>query len=85
MGSLDPTLAETGAVLMAIRLCQMVGLHSVHFEGDAQLVMDGVNSLGKDWSRTGLMLEDIRNELRVFVNGDCLLLVGKVIKRTCSF
>lgn len=66
LGNLDPMLAEVGVVLMAIQLCKTLGFHSLHFEGDAQVVVEGVNSMERDWSRKGIMVEDIKHELKGF-------------------
>jgi ribonuclease HI len=63
-GNLDATLAEAGALLMAIKLCQRMGFHTVHFEGDSQIVVEGINSLNIDWSSKGLMLGDIMEALQ---------------------
>jgi hypothetical protein len=62
LGNLDPTLA--GAALMAIQLCKSLGFRRAHFEGDTKLVVDGVNSSNGDGSRTGMLVEDITQELR---------------------
>lgn len=48
LGSRDPTLAEEGAVLMAIQLCKTLGFQQVHFEGDTKIVVEGVNSSKDD-------------------------------------
>ena len=64
LGSRDPTLAEEGAVLMAIQLCKTLGFQQVHFEGDTKIVVEGVNSSKDDWSGKGMLLEDIKLELR---------------------
>jgi ribonuclease HI len=63
-GNLDVTLAEAGALLMAIQLCQRLGFHTVHFEGDSQIVVEGINSPTIDWSSKGLMLGDILEALQ---------------------
>jgi ribonuclease HI len=56
LGSLDPTLAKAGAVLMAIQQCKTLGFRWVHFEGDTKFVVDGVNSSKGDWSRKGMLV-----------------------------
>jgi hypothetical protein len=43
-----------------------VGFHTVHFEGDTHIVVDGINSLEIDWSSKGLMLGDIMQALQGF-------------------
>jgi ribonuclease HI len=63
-GNLDVTLAEAGALLMAIQLCQRLGFHTVHFEGDSQIVVEGINSPTIDWSSKELMLGDILEALQ---------------------
>jgi ribonuclease HI len=63
-GRLDPTLAEAGAALKAILFSRSLGLRQVIFEGDTKTVVDGVNLLQDDWSSTGMLLEDIRTELK---------------------
>lgn len=66
MGSLDPTLAGAGAALLAIQPCKTLGFRLVHFVGDSLVVVDGINSSEGDWSRKGLMVEEIKFELRAF-------------------
>jgi ribonuclease HI len=65
-GCLDATLAEAGAMLMAIKLCQQMGFLIVHVEGDTQVVVNGILSPGVDWSGKGLMLGDIAETLKGF-------------------
>lgn len=63
VGCLDPTVAEARALLMAIKLCKDLGLRNTHFEGDAQGVINAINSLGTNWSNKGLLADDIKREL----------------------
>jgi hypothetical protein len=60
MGNLDVSLAEAGAMMMATQLCKRMGYNMVHFESDAQIVVDGIKSVETDWSSKGLMMEDIK-------------------------
>jgi ribonuclease HI len=62
-GTLDPTIAEAHAALLAIQLCRERGFTKVHFEGDTQIVVNAVNSNGVDWNVMGLMINDIRREM----------------------
>jgi ribonuclease HI len=64
LGRLDPQVVEARAVLMAIQVCKEMGFSKVHFEGDAKVVIDAVNSLKPDKSYKGLVVEDIRQELQ---------------------
>jgi ribonuclease HI len=63
-GNLEVTLAEAGALLMAIQLCQRLGFHTVLFESDSQIVVEGINCKNIDWSSKGLMLGDIQEALQ---------------------
>jgi ribonuclease HI len=62
-GCLEPCLAEAEAVLMAIQLCRDLGLSKVVFEGDAKVVVDGINSAEVDKGWMGHVLADIKHEL----------------------
>ena len=64
LGSLNPTLAEAGAALMAVQLCKSLGFQRVHFEGEPKIVIDDVNSPENDWSSKGMLVEDLRKELQ---------------------
>ena len=64
-GCLDPSAAEARAALLAIRLCVGLGLQQVQLEGDALMVVTGVNSSTVDWSSLGLLIDDIKGELRL--------------------
>jgi ribonuclease HI len=64
LGSLDPCLAEAGAILKAIQLCVSLGLQRVIFEGDSKGVVDGIHSTAENWSHKGMMLDDIRIQLQ---------------------
>lgn len=64
LDSFDPSVAEARAALMAIQLCKEMGFMHVLFEGDAKVVIDGVNSSASDWSRIGLLVKDIRREIQ---------------------
>jgi ribonuclease HI len=65
-GNLEVTLAEAGAMMMAIQLCKRLGYNMVLFESDAQLVVEGIKSMEINWSSRGLMLEDIKRALQDF-------------------
>lgn len=53
VGCLDLSVAEARALLLAIKLSKDLGLRNTHFEGDAQGVINAVNSLETDWSNKG--------------------------------
>jgi ribonuclease HI len=38
----------------------------IHFESDAQLVVEGIKSMETNWSSRGLMLEDIKRAVQEF-------------------
>ena len=65
-GNLEANLAEAGAMMMAIQLCKRMGFNMVHFESDAQIVVDDNNSMETNWSSKGLMLKDIKRALQEF-------------------
>jgi hypothetical protein len=44
LGCLGPSAAEARAALLAIKLCVGLGLQQVQLEGDAHVVVNGVNS-----------------------------------------
>jgi hypothetical protein len=43
-GFMDPKTGETMAALMAVQFCQEMGFHNAHFEGDAKVVVEAINS-----------------------------------------
>jgi hypothetical protein len=44
LGLFDPAVAEARAALLGVPLCRECGFMRVHFEGDAQTVVNAVNS-----------------------------------------
>ena len=60
---LDPPMAEAWVALKAIKMCKVMHFSNLHFEGDAQIVIKAVHSLEVDWSRMGLLVDDIKGEL----------------------
>jgi ribonuclease HI len=64
LGLFDPAVAEARAALLGVHLCRERGFIRVHFEGDAQTVVKAVNSQEVDWSRMGLLVDDLRGELQ---------------------
>lgn len=63
LGNLDPPVAKAWGALMAIRMCKELGFMNVHFDSDAQVVINAVNSWEVDWSKEGLLVADIKREL----------------------
>ena len=58
-GFLDPIVAEAMAALMPAQLCNEVGLMRIQLEGDAQVVVDVVNSMELDEGCRGHLVADI--------------------------
>ena len=56
--------AEARATLMAIQLCESLGLFKIHLEGDSQGVIATINSRDPDWSSMSVLVEDIKHELQ---------------------
>jgi ribonuclease HI len=67
--------------LLAIHLCKTLGLNRVHLEGDAQVVINALNSLLLDWIRVGLSVKISKLSYNLSLNGGCHLFGGKVIRR----
>jgi hypothetical protein len=63
-GCLDHMKAETMVALMGAQLCVRMGFTWIQMEGDAQVVVDEVNSLEPNDSCRGLLFDDIRSVLR---------------------
>ncbi|XP_035542882.1 uncharacterized protein LOC109001229, partial [Juglans regia] len=60
----DPKLAESVAALRAVLLCKNLGITRLILEGDAKSVVKDINSETEDWSSTGLIIQDIKEELK---------------------
>jgi ribonuclease HI len=65
-GLLEPAAAEALAALMAIQLARALGLRNLYLEGDAKIVIDAVLSSEPDWSRKGILVEDIRWNFKAY-------------------
>lgn len=59
-GCVDPTVGEALASLHTVQFCQELGLSCIILEGDAQLIVIGINSSSRNWSKFGHVLEEIR-------------------------
>ena len=66
-GRTTPLLAEALAALMAIRLCNDMGLQQVHFEGDAKTIVEEMNHGAENQSSLGMVLEDSRKEIQTLL------------------
>ena len=64
LGLFDPAMAEARAALLVVHLCREHGFIRVHFEGDAQIVVNAINSQEVYWSRMGLLVDDLRGEIQ---------------------
>ena len=62
-GYLSPVAAKAKAALVTVQLCRELGVSMVHFEGDAKVVVDAVNSAEADGSWLGHLIEDIKRNL----------------------
>ena len=62
-GFLDPIVAEAMAALMPTQLCNVVGLMRIQLEGDAQVVVDAVNSMEPNERCMYHLMADIRSTL----------------------
>jgi ribonuclease HI len=60
---MDVSAAEARGVLVAVHLCKTLCFNRIHLVGDAQAVINAVNSSLLDWSRVGISVEDIKFEL----------------------
>jgi ribonuclease HI len=60
-GRFDPTAAETMANIHALKFCMALDVYNICLEGDAKNVVDGLNSMEKNWSRMGHLVVDARN------------------------
>ncbi|XP_041027052.1 uncharacterized protein LOC121267270 [Juglans microcarpa x Juglans regia] len=56
----DFVMAKTVALWYAVDLCNELGFNKVIFEGDAQLVVEAVNSEDEDLFARGHIIEDIK-------------------------
>ncbi|XP_035542511.1 uncharacterized protein LOC118344870 [Juglans regia] len=60
----EAKLAEALAALKAVILCKHLQLQNLILEGDALNVVQDINAERRDWSTVGLMILDIKAELR---------------------
>ena len=65
VGNMEVSMVEA-RVLVAINLCKTLGFNKIHLEGDAQTIVNAVNSSSLDWGRMGMSVEDIQLELKSF-------------------
>jgi ribonuclease HI len=70
-GCVDPTSGEAMASFQAAKLCQELGLQNVILEGDAEVVVKGVNSKERIWTRYGHIIEGTRTVLQTIPNWTC--------------
>ena len=66
VGNMEVSMVEARGVLVAINLYKTLGFNKIHLEGDAQIVVNAINSSSLDWSRMGISVEDIQLELKSF-------------------
>jgi ribonuclease HI len=64
----DPVVAEALAALRTVEFCKNRGFTLIILEGDSLLVVQAINSSGVNWSRYGIIIEDIQNVLQGFQN-----------------
>lgn len=63
-GLLAPLAAELTGALLAVQFCRSMGLERVHFEGDAKIAVEAINSLNRDMSNLGHLVDDVRTVVR---------------------
>ncbi|KAF5481987.1 hypothetical protein F2P56_002592 [Juglans regia] len=59
----EPFLAEAIGALEASRLGNHLGLTKIILEGDSFQVIQAINGKGKNWSSTGMIIDDIKGQL----------------------
>jgi ribonuclease HI len=65
-GLFEPAIAEIMGALLAIQLSCELGLLQICLEGDAKVVVYGINSIETDWSKKGHRMDDLRIGLKIF-------------------
>jgi hypothetical protein len=65
-GSVDPTTGEALASFSAVSFGKELGFSCIVLEGDAQVIVKGINSLERNWCKYGHIIEDIRRVLQSF-------------------
>lgn len=60
----QPSLAESLALWRALEICNELAFSKVIMEGDAAVVINGVNKVAEDHSWMGHIIEDIKSFLR---------------------
>jgi ribonuclease HI len=66
-GRLDPTTAETVAVVQTLRFCKEIGFTKIYLEGDAKNVVDALLSSEANWSKSGHTIADAQLLLQDFI------------------
>ena len=57
-------MAEILGTLMAVQLCRAMGFTRVQFEGDAQVIVDAINSTEEDLNSLGHLVANVRVEVQ---------------------
>ena len=70
-GCVDPTSSEAMASYQVAKLCQELGLHNIILEGDAEVVVKGVNSKERLWTRYGHIIEGTKRILQTILKCIC--------------
>ncbi|XP_042965938.1 uncharacterized protein LOC122299618 [Carya illinoinensis] len=60
----DAAIAESFALRKALEVCRDLNFNNVWFEGDAQNIVNAVNTETEDMSRYGSVIEDVKNLLK---------------------
>ncbi|KAF5468805.1 hypothetical protein F2P56_012925 [Juglans regia] len=60
----DAKLAEAVAALRAVLFCKQLGISRLLLEGDALNVVNDLNREEVDWSAKGMIIQDIKSELK---------------------
>jgi ribonuclease HI len=63
-GRLDPTTAETVAVVQTLRFCKEIGFTKIYLEGDTKNTVDALLSSEANWSKSGHIIADAQLLLR---------------------
>jgi ribonuclease HI len=62
----DPVVGEVLAALHTVEFCRDKGFSLIVLEGDSLLVVQAINNTRVNWSRIGLIIDDIPNILKGF-------------------
>jgi ribonuclease HI len=62
-------VGEALASYQAVNFCKELGLSSIILEGDAQVIVSGINTSNRNWSKLGHIIEDIRIVLQLYHTG----------------